>query len=76
MDMSATEFNSFVSRIALAVAYGETSTNLIQPFYLLIILPVMTAGVNIQARDFMGYLVIPFLFTYGVTAFLVTFAPV
>jgi len=76
VDMSATEFNSFVSRIALAVAYGETSTNLIQPFYLLIILPVMTAGVNIQARDFMGYLVIPFLFTYGVTAFLVTFAPV
>ena len=76
VDMSATEFNAFVSRIALAVAYGETSTNLIQPFFLLIILPVMTAGVNIQARDFMGYLVIPFLFTYGVTAFLVTFAPV
>ena len=76
VDMSATEFNSFVSRIALAVAYGETSTNLIQPFFLLIILPVMSAGVNIQARDFMGYLVIPFLATYGITAFLVTFAPV
>ncbi len=76
VEMSPDQFNAFVSRIAMAVAYGETSTNLIQPFFLLIILPVMTAGVSLQARDFMGYLVIPFLATYGMTALLVTFAPV
>jgi len=76
VEMSPNEFNSFVSRIALAVAYGETSTNLIQPFWLLILLPVMGAGVNIQARDVMGYLVIPFLVAYGIIALLVTLAPV
>ena len=53
-----------VARIAMAVAYGETSTNLLQPFFLLIILPVMGAGVRIHARDVMGYLVIPFVFVF------------
>ena len=76
MDMPPDQFDAFVSRMAMAVAYGETSTNLVQPFWLLIILPVMGAGVRIQARDFMGYLIIPFLVVYGVTAALVTVAPV
>jgi short-chain fatty acids transporter len=69
------ERQAFVARIAMAVAYGETSTNLLQPFYLLIVLPVMGAGVVIHARDVVGHLVLPFLLIYGFTAVLVMFAP-
>jgi short-chain fatty acids transporter len=69
------ERQALVARTALAAAYGETSTNLLQPFFLLVILPVMGAGVSIQARDVMGFLVLPFLLIYAVTAVLVTFAP-
>ena len=69
------QVQAYVSRIAMSVAYGETSTNLLQPFFLLVILPVMGAGVRIQARDVMGYLVIPFLYTTLATALLVTFVP-
>ena len=59
----------------MAVAYGETSTNLLQPFFLLTILPSMGAGVKIHARGVMGYPVIPFLAIYAVTAALVTWVP-
>jgi short-chain fatty acids transporter len=69
------ERQAYVARIAMAVAYGETSTNLLQPFYLLIVLPIMGAGVVIHARDVMGYLVVPFAFIYAATALLLTFAP-
>jgi len=62
------EQQAFVAKIAMAVAYGETSTNLLQPFFLLIVLPVMGAGVLIQARDVMGYLVLPFVAVYALTA--------
>jgi short-chain fatty acids transporter len=64
-----------VSRVAMAVAYGETSTNLLQPFYLLIILPVMGAGVRLHARDVVGYLVLPFVVTYLISALMVSFVP-
>jgi short-chain fatty acids transporter len=62
------EQQAYVARIAMAVAYGETSTNLLQPFFLLAVLPVMGAGVVISARDVMGYLVIPFVVIYLLTA--------
>lgn len=65
---------AYVAKIALAVAYGETSTNLLQPFFLLVVLPVMGAGVVISARDVMGYLVVPFVAIYALTAALVAFA--
>lgn len=68
------EQQGYVARIALAVAYGETSTNLLQPFFLLVVLPVMGAGVVISARDVMGYLVVPFVAIYAMTAGLVAFA--
>jgi short-chain fatty acids transporter len=70
-----TERQAYVARIAMAVAYGETSTNLLQPFFLLIVLPIMGAGVVIHARDVVGHLVVPFVFIYAVTTLLVTFAP-
>ena len=60
----------------MAVAYGETSSNLLQPFFLLAILPVMGVGVRIQARDVMGYLVIPFLWVTCYTGLIVSFAPI
>ncbi len=66
---------AFVARIAMAVAYGETSTNLLQPFFLLAVLPVMGAGVIIHARDVMGYLLLPFVLTYTLTALLLAFVP-
>lgn len=69
------ERQSYVARIAMAVAYGETSTNLMQPFFLLVVLPIMGAGVTLQARDVMGYLLPPFLVIYALTALVVTFAP-
>lgn len=74
-DLPAEAAQDYVARIALAVAYGETSTNLLQPFFLLVILPIMGAGITIQARDVMGYLVIPFLWITLYTAIIVTWAP-
>lgn len=66
------EFDALLARVSMAVAYGETSTNLLQPFFLLIVLPVMGAGMRLQARDVMGYLVLPFIVLFGLTAVIVT----
>ena len=66
--LTPAEQQAYVARIAMAVAYGETSTNLLQPFFLLAVLPIMGAGVVISARDVMGYLVIPFVVIYLLTA--------
>ncbi len=64
-----------VARVAMAVAYGETSTNLLQPFFLLVILPVMGAGIRLHARDVVGHLVLPFVVTYAISALMVSFVP-
>ena len=69
------ELQQLIAKVAMAVAYGETSTNSMQPFFLLIILPVMGAGVRIQARDVMGYMVIPFVVWYGMTMAILTWVP-
>ena len=74
-DLPAAEQTAFIARTAMAAAYGESSTNLMQPFFLLLVLPVMGAGVRIQARDVMGYLIIPFLYLFLTTALLVSFVP-
>ena len=71
--VSTAELNGQVARTALAVAYGESLTNLLQPFFLLIVLPVMGAGVRIQARDLMGYVFLPFVALFTVIGLLVTF---
>ncbi|MEL7120039.1 MAG: TIGR00366 family protein [Bacteroidota bacterium] len=63
------------ARAALSVAYGESLTNLLQPFYLLLVLPVMGAGIKIQARDVMGYLVIPFMLFFIIQITLITWMP-
>jgi short-chain fatty acids transporter len=69
------EVTNLISRAALSVAYGESLTNLMQPFYLLLILPVMGTGIKIQARDIMGYLVIPFVVFFLIQATVVTWWP-
>jgi short-chain fatty acids transporter len=63
------------SRASMAIAYGEALTNCLQPFFLLLIIPVMAKGIRIQARDVMGYLVIPFLVFFLVQGILVGWLP-
>ncbi|GGZ90399.1 TIGR00366 family protein [Algibacter mikhailovii] len=66
---------AMISRASMSVAYGESLSNLLQPFYLLLVLPVMAAGIKIQARDIMGYLVLPFSLLFILQALLVSFCP-
>ena len=58
------------------MAYGESLTNLLQPFFLLIVLPVMGSGTRIEARDVMGYLVIPFLILFILESLLILYLPI
>ncbi|WP_297761400.1 TIGR00366 family protein [uncultured Muriicola sp.] len=69
------EMSALISRTAMSIAYGESLTNLMQPFYLLLIIPIMAVGIKIQARDIMGYLVIPFFILFIVQTALVTWWP-
>jgi len=59
----------------MAIAYGESLTNLLQPFFLLTITPVMFQGVKIQIRDVLGYLFIPFLIYLILELLLVSYFP-
>ncbi|MCO6512557.1 MAG: short-chain fatty acid transporter [Aridibacter famidurans] len=67
---------AMVAKASLAIAYGETTTNLLQPFFILIITPVMCAGLKLSARDIMGYLFIPFVVITVCQCLMVTFIPV
>ena len=69
------ELAKMISRASMSVAYGESLSNLIQPFYMLIILPIMAAGTKLQERDVMGYLVIPFLVFFILQAMMVVYWP-
>jgi short-chain fatty acids transporter len=70
------QLTAMISRAVLAIAYGESLSNLLQPFYLLLILPVMGAGIKLQARDVMGYLVIPFIVLFVIESILVLWIPI
>ncbi len=72
---SPDEIIAITSRASLSIAYGESLTNLLQPFYLLLVLPVMGAGIKIQARDVMGYLVVPFILYFSIQSLMVIFVP-
>ena len=72
---TAEALNPHVARIAMATAYGESLTNLLQPFFLLTVLPVMGVGVRIQARDVVGYYFVPFLFLFTIIGLIVAFLP-
>ncbi len=73
--LPAAELTEMMARASMALAYGEGLTNLLQPFYLLILLPVMAKGINVQARDVMGYLVIPFLCYFAIQILMVLWVP-
>ncbi|AWV98656.1 short-chain fatty acid transporter [Arcticibacterium luteifluviistationis] len=64
------------ARASLSLAYGEALTNLLQPFFLLIVVPIMGAGLKIQARDVMGYLAIPFLIYFVLQILMVLYLPI
>lgn len=68
--------DAMVAKASLSVAYGESLTNLLQPFFLLIILPIMGKGIKVQARDIMGYFIIPFVVIFMFISLLVTFIPI
>ncbi len=65
-----------IAKASLAIAYGETLTNMLQPFFFLVILPVMGAGVRLQVRDVMGYLFIPFAIYFLIESVMITLIPV
>ncbi|MCF6294416.1 MAG: TIGR00366 family protein [Flavobacteriaceae bacterium] len=70
------EITAMIARASLSVAYGESLSNLLQPFYLLLVFPIMGKGIKIQARDVMGYLALPFLIFFIIQAILVTWMPI
>ncbi len=74
--LPAAEMTEMISRASLSMAYGEALTNLLQPFYLLLVLPIMAAGIKIQARDVMGYLVVPFLLFFTIQLMMVVWMPI
>ncbi|MCT4630985.1 TIGR00366 family protein [Winogradskyella sp.] len=73
--LSPTEVSAMIARASMSVAYGESLSNLLQPFFLLIIFPVMGKGIKIQARDVVGYLFIPFVLLFIIQALIVTYLP-
>ncbi len=73
--LSNAETTAMMAKAAMAIAYGESLSNLLQPFYLLVVFPVMGMGVKIQARDVVGYLVIPFLVFFALQSLLVMYLP-
>ncbi len=66
----------FIARAAMAEAYGDSWTNMIQPFWTLAFFPVIAAGIRIQARDIMGYTFIAMLWSTLIFAVCVTWLPV
>ncbi len=74
-NLSPTEVTAMTARASMSVAYGESLSNLLQPFFLLIVFPVMGAGIKIQARDVVGYLFIPFIVLFVIQALMVTYVP-
>jgi short-chain fatty acids transporter len=74
-NLSPTEVTAMTARASMAVAYGESLSNLLQPFFLLIVFPVMGKGIKIQARDVVGYLFIPFVVLFVIQALMVMYLP-
>lgn len=70
------ELTEMISRASLSIAYGESLSNMLQPFFILLVLPVMGAGVKLQARDIMGYLVMPFVIFFLLQTLMVLYVPI
>lgn len=70
-----TQITAMLSRASMSIAYGESLSNLLQPFYLLLIFPVMGRGIKLQPRDVMGYLIIPFILFFIIQSAMVLYWP-
>jgi short-chain fatty acids transporter len=74
--MSPEQLTNFIAKAAMAEAYGDSCTNMIQPFWTLTFIPIVGAGLKIQARDFMGYTAISCVWSAIIFAICVTWIPV
>ncbi len=74
--MPPEQLTELISRVSMAVAYGDSWTNMIQPFWTLAFFPVIAAGVRLQARDIMGYTFVGMLWSFVIFAVCVTFLPI
>ena len=70
------DVQAMIARASLSIAYGESMSNMLQPFYLLLVMPIMAIGTKLQARDVMGYLFIPVLLFLVVQSIMILFIPV
>jgi short-chain fatty acids transporter len=68
---AAIELGADIPRIAMAVAWGDAWTNLIQPFWAL---PVLALA-GLKAKDIMGFCLLQLLVTGVIIATLLTFWP-
>ena len=73
--LTPTDVSAMTARASMSVAYGESLSNLLQPFFLLMVFPVMGKGIKIQARDVIGYLFIPFIVMFIIQTLMVTYVP-
>lgn len=75
-NMPPDELSRFIARVAMAEAYGDSCTNMIQPFWTLAFFPVIASGIRMQARDIMGYTFIAMLWSALIFAICVTWMPI
>ena len=73
--MTAEATQAFIAKAAMSVGYGDSWTNMIQPFWTLAFFPVVAAGCKLQARDIMGYTFVALLWSFVIFALGVTFLP-
>ena len=76
VNMPHDELTRFLARASMAAAYGDSWTNMIQPFWTLTFLPVIARGIKMQARDIMGYTFIALLCSGVIFALCVSFIPI
>ena len=74
--LAADATQAFLAKVSMAVAYGDSWTNMIQPFWTLAFFPVVAAGCRLQARDIMGYTFVAMLWSFVIFALGVTLLPV
>ena len=73
---AGTELGVEVSRTVMAINYGEAWTTLIQPFWALLFMPIMGAGLRLSVKDFLGYC-LPILIIVGIYWIIgVTYLPI
>lgn len=69
------QVTQMIARASMAIGYGETLSNMLQPFFLLLVMPIMATGTKLQARDVMGYLMVPVIIFFLAQVALVVWMP-